>query len=152
MVEEEVSIEAIVVPHLQMLLAFQVLLEVVDQSCILAEVINENSRATSEVELWACEEGSTEDAAFSHGGFLFDIQVYCFGVPSHNFLGMTHEYLHDSSALLLSSHNIHSWQGMLSLLGVRVYLHHLLLEVLKVAVVEVTEEVVQPLLTAPSYL
>lgn len=56
-VEEEVSIEAVVVPHFLVLLTLQVFLEEIDQACILAEIIDEDPGASSEIELRTCEEG-----------------------------------------------------------------------------------------------
>lgn len=57
MIEEKVSIEAVVVPYFLVLLTLQVFLEEMDQPCILAEIINEDPGASSEIELWSCEEG-----------------------------------------------------------------------------------------------
>ena len=56
MVVKQVTIEPIIVPDFLVVLVLQIILEMIDKSCVLAKVVNENSRAVSKVILRTSKE------------------------------------------------------------------------------------------------
>lgn len=80
-VVEHMAIEPIIVPYFFMLLALQIGLEVIQQPSILAKIIYEYSRASTEIVLRSCEKRSTQYLSLSYRSFLLDIQVYSLCIP-----------------------------------------------------------------------
>ena len=82
----------------------------VEQACISPKVVDEHSRASSEIELGPCKEGGTDYFSFPHWSFLLDIQINCLGVPS-SYTVILHQDIDTLFALLLSADDVDSGQN-----------------------------------------
>ena len=114
MVIEHMAIEAIVMPNFQIALALKIVLEVVDQPCILAEVVDEDPRSSAEIQLWPREEAGADNLPLPHRRLLLDIQIHSLSIPS-SYGSRPHQNLNTLLALLFGGHNVDTGQLLLLL-------------------------------------
>jgi hypothetical protein len=92
-VEKQMPIEPVVVPDLFIVFALQVRFEMLQESCIMPEIVDEHSRTPPEVVLRACKERSAYDLAFPHRSLLLDVKVHCLSIPGRSRFRRFHQDL-----------------------------------------------------------
>lgn len=73
MIVEKMSIKAIIMPNFFVRIVLQIVFEMVDQTCILTKIINENSWSISKVVLWTCEKRGRYNSTFSDRCLVFNV-------------------------------------------------------------------------------
>lgn len=136
-VVEYMPIEAIVMPGFQVSLTLEIRFEVVDQTCIFTKVVNEDSRAPTEIVLRTCEERGADNLTLPNWRLSLYVQIHRFRIPC-NYCISPHEYIHTFTALIGRSHEGYSWQNSLHFALLRITLNNLSFIILKLFVIEVT--------------
>jgi hypothetical protein len=81
---KQVAIEPVIVPYFLVFFALQVLLKVIDKSCILAKIINEHSGTVSKIVLRSGKKRCRNDPTLPNGSFVLDIKINSFSIPGYN--------------------------------------------------------------------
>ncbi len=59
----------------------------IDKSCVLAKIVNENPGAVSKIVLRACKEWSSNDSSLAYRSFVLDIKIDSFSIPGNDCFG-----------------------------------------------------------------
>ena len=81
MVEQDVSIVAVIVPTLEVFLVLKVVLKFENYVKTVSVVVNKETRPISEVYIWPDKGRGTDDNTFADGAFIFGVNSYSFCVP-----------------------------------------------------------------------
>lgn len=82
MVVEDVAVEAIVKPSLEVAIVFEVLLEPLHEVGALAKVVYEESGSVAEINVRAAVSRETYDVAFSDWALFLDLKIDGLRVPA----------------------------------------------------------------------
>jgi hypothetical protein len=81
MVVENVFVEPVVMPHLEVFRVLKILLEFIYYAFRICIIINKNARAISKVDIWPYKKRSTNNCTLANRRLFFGIQMNSLSIP-----------------------------------------------------------------------